>query len=184
MTAPGSGWESLDPWEKAAQWKEVAPEITEELVRLAKAKAVQDRREQAKRADAAAEAAEFERQMAKDAAARSHELELARLEDERKHRERQDALEAESLDIRRSLQNRLWWLQLVALLGGLLVVTASVIVGLLLVRSGESGAPATAVFGLGSTVTVGLLGANVAAGRRLQAILRKEGPADTSRPNH
>jgi uncharacterized membrane protein len=42
MTQPAytqSEWESLAPWEKAAQWREVAPQIADEVMLLAKQQA-------------------------------------------------------------------------------------------------------------------------------------------------
>jgi hypothetical protein len=40
MSGPNSvdpgGWESLSPWEKAAQWRQTAPDIADEVIALAK----------------------------------------------------------------------------------------------------------------------------------------------------
>ena len=174
MTAPGGGWESLDPWEKAAQWKSVAPEITDELIRLARAKAIQDRRDQAQRAREQASREKFGRDMAEQAACRAHDLELERTRLERSRAERSYELEKERLAMRKVLQGRLWWLQLISIVGGLLAIGGMIIVGLMLGQSGEMGAASVAVFGVGGTLTASLLGAAVGVGRKLQVILRSE----------
>jgi uncharacterized membrane protein len=184
MSASSNEWEGLDPWEKAAQWKAVAPEITDELVRLAKAKAIQDRREQSKRAEVADELARFEREMQKEAADRAYQLEIERVELERKRDERAFEVEKERLAIKKSLERRFWWLQLISLVGGLLVTAALIVTALYLSQSAALSSTSISVFGLVGTLTAALFGANAATSRKLQAILKNDKDQAGSKATH
>ncbi|WP_433832306.1 hypothetical protein ACQP2E_15790 [Actinoplanes sp. CA-015351] len=42
-TGGSTPWESLTPWEKAVQWRESAPEISTEIIDLARSRAIHER---------------------------------------------------------------------------------------------------------------------------------------------
>jgi|SRR3954470_7890539 hypothetical protein len=162
MTVPGGGWESMDPWEKIVQWREVAPEIAKEVMQLAKARATQERRSQVAAEKEREEAARFERELARTS--EMHEYQLAKDQSEREHRLATDRQRRQY-----KLANRMWWTQIIGVVGGLLLVGALVVISWRSITSGNLGS-AAAVFGMGSTLTAGIYGLNVAMKRSLSTL--------------
>lgn len=109
---------------------------------LAKARAMQSRQIAAAREKESVEAAKFEREI------------------RRRH-----------LEIEASLTIRLWWTQLIAILGGLIGIGALIATAWHYADSGNIGA-GLAVFGLGSALTAGVFGTQIAITRKLQEIVR------------
>lgn len=157
MTAGGAGWEGLDPWEKIVQWREVAPEISDEILQLAKARAIQSRRSQLALEREQAESARFDRELAK-----SQEEHRFTLSKDRQAKEFQ-------------LANRMWWTQLIGTIGGLILIAALVLTQWKLAANGDLG-PAITIFGMGGALTAGVYGLNSVTKRSLQTLIGRSEP--------
>lgn len=168
MTSTGGGWEGLDPWEKIIQWREVAPEISEEILQLAKARAVQSRHSQLAFENEQAEAARFEREQRAEQARRDHEVAKARVDNE--------FFLSKARQIEQyKLANRLWWTQLVGTVGGLLLLAALVVTQWQFAATGNFG-PIAAILGMGGALTAGVYGMNAATKKNLQALAGHPNP--------
>lgn len=162
MTAGGAGWEGLDPWEKIVQWKEVAPEISDEILQLAKARAIQSRRSQVAAEKAEMEAAKFERETRAEQDRRAHELATF-------HAARQFELAGKRQIEQYKLANRMWWTQLVGMTGGLILIALLVVAALVYSPDASLG-PGIAILGMGSALTAGVYGLNRNTRKSLQAL--------------
>jgi uncharacterized membrane protein len=101
-------WESLAPWEKAAEWHAVAPDISQQVMTLA-----------------------------------------------RQHAEHQWNLDNENAIHRRKMEARLWWTQLIGLIGGMGNVAALALVAWHYADTGNI-VPGLAMFGAGTSLTAGV----------------------------
>jgi len=158
MTITGGGWESLDPFEKIVQWREVAPEISDEVLRLAKARAVQTHRAELRLEKERVEAARFERELL-----RTQERNRFKLEQDRQVEQYK-------------LANRMWWMQLVGTVGGLLLIAGLILSQVLLSGANDVGR-AVAILGIGGTLTAGVYGLNTATRKALQTLTANEANA-------
>lgn len=139
-----SSWENLDPWEKAAQWHRVSPEISEKLLEIAADRAREHMARDRARATFEMEMAERQASCERELAERQASFDMKLSESKEKH--------SQAMDI------RLWWTQLIGLIGGLLCIAGLIAVAWHYADSGNL-IPGLAVFGMGSGLTAGIYGA-------------------------
>ena len=123
-----SGWEALDPFEKARQWHEVDPDIAKDILKLARQHAAQQLK------------LERDRLLAEDKS-RAFDQEQAAARDE--HLRRMDVL--------------YWRTHLVATIGGLICIAGLIVVGWRYADTGNVAA-GLAVFSLGAGLIAGIYG--------------------------
>jgi hypothetical protein len=135
---PGSGsdsarssWENLDPWEKAARWRRTAPELAEQVVKLATSRALQQ------------------------------------IEQNQQDAELRRDLSRQQQRHAQQMEKRLWWSQIIGIVGGLLCIAGLILVAWRYGASGNIGA-AVGVFGMGAGLTAGVFGASTAIAKKLR----------------
>lgn len=128
MTA--SSWTSLDPWEKAARWQKVSPEVAAAMLELAKDHAKQ--------------------RMVLDRLAEEHRMDLERAA-ERHRIEQEKLLQAH----RTKMDTRLWYTQFAGLIINAVSLTVLAVIVARLGR--EAVVPALTVLGAGGGLTAGSL---------------------------